>query len=324
MTDLLLRAKNVCTYFHIPDGIVKAVDGVDLELRKQETLGVVGESGSGKSVTALTAMGLIPNPPGKIISGEIDFLGEDLLKKSKEEMRVIRGSGISMIFQNPYLALNPLILIGNQIIEVVRAHKRINRIEAAGMALEMLHWVGIETPKHIMTSYPFDVSAGNCQRAILAMALLCRPRLLIADEPTTLLDAIAQVEVLTLIRKMKEELKMSIWYISHDFGAIALMSERIMVMYAGKSVEEANANIVLKNARHPYSVGLINSVPVPGKIVNRLLQIPGEIPDPLRLPEGCSFNPRCEKMMTICQREEPPTVQLEEGHSVRCWLYATK
>lgn len=321
MSDQVLKVSNLVTYFYVSDGIVKAVDGMNLEISKGEVVGVVGESGSGKSVTALAAMRLIPDPPGKVLSGEVLFLGEDLMKKKPAEMQSIRGGGISMIFQNPHGALNPLLKLGDQLTEVTTRHRHANRREVLELVLDMLQRVGIKEPLLTMDSYPFNVSAGSCQRVMLAMALLCEPSLLIADEPTTLLDAIAQVEVLRLIKKLKDELDMAVWYITHDFGAVSLMSDRIIVMYAGKPVESADADTVLRNPQHPYSVGLINSVPVPGRKVERLKQIPGEIPNPIRLPLGCSFAPRCLRAMDICRCEEPPSVQLNEGHTAKCWLY---
>lgn len=321
MSEQVLKISNLVTYFYVSDGIVKAVDGVNLEINKGEVVGVVGESGSGKSVTALAAMRLIPDPPGKILQGEVLFLGEDLMKKKPREMQAIRGAGISMIFQNPHAALNPLLKLGHQLIEVTTRHRHADHTEVLELVLDMLRRVGIKEPLEIIKSYPFNVSAGTCQRVMLAMALLCEPRLLIADEPTTLLDTIAQVEVLGLIKKLKDEMDMAVWYITHDFGAISLMSDRVVVMYAGKPMESADTETVLRNPKHPYAEGLINSVPVPGRKVERLKQIPGEIPNPIRLPPGCSFAPRCPRVMDICRHEEPPYVRLNKGHTVKCWLY---
>ncbi len=322
MPETLLKISNLVTYFYVPEGIVKAVDGMNLEINRGEIVGVVGESGSGKSVTALTAMRLIPEPPGKVLSGEVLFLGEDLMKKTKNEMRAIRGDRISMVFQDPFGALTPLVNVGDQLTETLSVHRSLNRREVLNQVLDMLQRLGIEEPQGIMKKYPFEVTSSVCQRIVLAMALLCKPDILIADEPTTLLDAIAQVTILKLIKKMKEEIGMAVWYITHDFGAVALMTDRIVVMYAGKPVESADTETVLRNPKHPYSVGLVNSVPIPGVKMKRLKQIPGEIPNPVKLPPGCSFAPRCEQAMDICRQEEPKSVKFREGHMVKCWLYS--
>ena len=317
----LLEARDLVTYFYVPDGIVKAVDGVSLSIRKGETLTVVGESGSGKSVTALAALRLIPEPPGRTLRGEVLFEGEDLLKKGPREMQAIRGARISMIFQNPYAAMNPLIRIGDQLEEMVSRHRRVRGSGARDLIVTMLERLGVEQPTSVLGSFPFEVSMGVNQRVMLASGLLGQPDLLIADEPTTMLDAIAQVEILNLIRELKDELHMSVWLITHDFGVVSLMSDRIVVMYAGQPVESGTAEQVLKAPRHPYTQGLIHSVPVPGVQARRLMQIPGDIPDPKRLPEGCRFAPRCPRATDVCRAKEPPVFALADGGQSRCWLH---
>ncbi len=318
----LLEARDLVTYFYVPDGVVKAVDGASFSIRKGEVLTVVGESGSGKSVTALAAMRLVPEPPGRTLQGEVLFDGEDLLKKSRREIQAVRGGRISMIFQNPYAAMNPLIRIGDQLTETVRRHRQAKGGAARDLISAMLERLGVEHPGSIFRSYPFEVSMGVSQRVMLASALLGQPELLIADEPTTMLDAIAQVEILKLIRELKEELRMAVWLITHDFGVVSVMSDRVVVMYAGKPVESGEAGRVLNFPQHPYTQGLINSVPVPGAGTSRLVQIPGEIPDPKRLPPGCRFAPRCPRVMARCRVEEPPVVALAGGGQARCWLHA--
>lgn len=318
----LLEARDLVTYFYVPDGVVKAVDGASFSVRKGEVLTVVGESGSGKSVTALAAMRLVPEPPGRTLRGEVLFDGEDLLKKPRREIQAVRGGRISMIFQNPYAAMNPLIRIGDQLTETVRRHRQVRGGGARDLISAMLERLGVEHPGSILRSYPFEVSMGVSQRVMLASALLGQPDLLIADEPTTMLDAIAQVEILKLIRELKEEFRMAVWLITHDFGVVSVMSDRVVVMYAGKPVESGEAGRVLKSPQHPYTQGLINSVPVPGAGNSRLVQIPGEIPDPKRLPPGCRFAPRCPRVMGRCRVEEPPMVDLAGGGQARCWLHA--
>ena len=322
ISRVLLEAKDLVTYFYVPDGIIKAVDGVSLSIRRGETLTVVGESGSGKSVTALAAMRLIPEPPGRTLRGEVLFEGEDLLKKSPREMQAIRGARISMIFQNPYAAMNPLIRIGDQLGEMVRRHRQVGGSGARDLIVTMLERLGVEQPLSVLGSFPFEVSMGVNQRVMLASGLLGQPDVLIADEPTTMLDAIAQVEILSLIRDLKDELDMSVWLITHDFGVVSLMSDRIVVMYAGQPVETGTTDQILRAPRHPYTRGLINSVPVPGTQARRLQQIPGDIPDPKRLPEGCRFAPRCPHTMDVCRSKDPPVFALADGGEARCWLHA--
>ncbi len=320
MAEPLLRVSDLATHFHVSGGVVKAVDGVDLEIRREEIVTVVGESGSGKSVTALSVLGLIQEP-GRIERGSILFDGIDLLALGPEAMREIRGDRISMIFQNPYTSLHPYFRIGRQIVETLVQRRYETRDNARNRAAEMLVRIGIQAPEQVLASYPHEVSAGVCQRAMLAMALMSHPELLIADEPTTNLDAVAQIQILNLIRQMKAEFRMSVLLITHDFGVVSRMADRVVVMYAGRQVESGDADTVLGEAQHPYSVGLIRSVPEPGQSARRLHQIPGEAPDLIRLPPGCSFRPRCSRATDRCDRE-PPLTETGAGHTVRCWLHA--
>ena len=317
--ELVLKVSGLTTYFYVPGGVVKAADGVDLEIRKGETVTLVGESGCGKSVTALSIIRLI-SEPGKILSGEVLLDGKNILKLTKHEMQAVRGGHIAMVFQNPYTSLHPLFKIGAQMEETITFRRNLSRKEALPVAVDILRKVGVENTKHVLRSYPFEVSAGICQRVMLALALVCEPELLIADEPTTNLDSLAQIQVLELIKGMKEQLGMSVLLITHDFGVVSMMADRVVVMYAGKPVESGDADTVLRNPQHPYSVGLMDSVPVPGRKVKRLKQIAGEVPDVMRLPPGCSLRPRCSHAMPICHKE-PPNVKLAEGHMVRCWLF---
>ncbi len=325
--EILLEVKNLQTYFYTEDGVVKAVDGVDFYIREGETLGMVGESGCGKSVTALSIMRLVPNPPGKIIGGEILFRGEDLLKKSEAEMRKIRGNKISMIFQEPMTSLNPVYTIGDQIVEAIVLHQKLSKRDALKKAIEMLSLVGIPEPAKRVRQYPHELSGGMRQRAMIAMALSCNPDLLIADEPTTALDVTIQAQILELIKQLKDEFKMAVLMITHDLGVIAEVSDRVVVMYAGKAVEASDVYTMFKNPKHPYTIGLYNSLPkIIGGRKKRLESIEGVVPIPINLPPGCRFANRCKKAMDICREEEPELIPYEgdENHLVRCWLYSKK
>ena len=321
MTRPVLVVSDLATWFHTRDGVVKAIDGVDLEIGREEIVTVVGESGSGKSVTALSVMRLIQEP-GRIERGSIVFDGTDLLTLGEAEMRSVRGTRIAMIFQNPYASLHPSFRIGDQMTEplVLRGTER---AEAVRRSADMLERIGIDDPPRVMRGFAYEVSAGICQRVMLAMALMSDPELLIADEPTTNLDAIAQVQILDLIREMRGETRMSVLLITHDFGVVSKMADRVVVMYAGRQVESGGAGAVLGEPRHPYTVGLIESVPRPGHAAERLRQIAGEVPDVIRLPAGCSFRPRCPQAMESCG-EAPPVVPVGAGHVARCWLYAPR
>lgn len=319
MADPVLTISGLTTHFFVPGGVVKAVDGVDLAIEREQIVTVVGESGSGKSVTALSIMRLI-QAPGRILHGEVWFGGKNLLTLSAREMQALRGDRIAMIFQNPYTSLHPHYRIGRQMIEPILLRSNINDNEARRRVIDMLARIGIDDGHTILRRYPFEVSAGICQRVMLAMALMSRPQLLIADEPTTNLDALAQVQILELIKRMRDEFHMSVLLITHDFGVVSMMADRVVVMYAGKQVETGGAETVLDAPRHPYSIGLIDSVPVPGERVDWLQQIPGDVPDVMRLAPGCSFRPRCPRAMQVCRRD-PPLVAVDDAHLARCWLF---
>ncbi|MGE5581307.1 MAG: ABC transporter ATP-binding protein [Bacillota bacterium] len=319
MNQPLLELKNLQTYFYTGQGVVKAVDGVSFEIYKGETLGVVGESGSGKSVTSLSIIRLIQEPPGRIIAGEILFSGVDLLKKNKEEMRKIRGNEISMIFQEPMTSLNPVHTIGTQICEAIQLHQKKKRKEAAELALEMLHKVGIPLPEQRIKEYPHQLSGGMRQRVMIAMALSCNPKLLIADEPTTALDVTIQAQILDLMKKIQADFGSSIMLITHDLGVIAEIADRVAVMYAGKVVEYTAVKTLFKYPSHPYTLGLINSIPKLTGEKKRLEAIPGTVPDLSQIPAGCSFHPRCKFATKICKESEPKVEAIADGHLVRCW-----
>jgi peptide/nickel transport system ATP-binding protein len=279
----------------------------------------VGESGSGKSVTGLSIMGLI-REPGRIERGEIRFSGIDLARLTQRAMQDVRGTRIAMIFQNPFTALHPFFRIGDQMAETIRHKAGEGRGEAMRRAAGLLERIGLDRPDRILASYPAEVSAGVCQQVMLAMALIGEPELLIADEPTTNLDAVAQVQILDLVKALRDATHMAVLLITHDFGVVSRMADRVVVMYAGRPAERGSADDVLSDPRHPYSVGLIESVPVPGRKVERLKQIPGEIPDVMRLPPGCSFRPRCPRAMAACA-DDPPDFPIAAGRSARCWLH---
>ncbi|HWP46885.1 MAG TPA: ABC transporter ATP-binding protein [Candidatus Limnocylindrales bacterium] len=324
VTEPLLKVINLHTYFFTDEGVAKAVDGVDLEIHKGETLGVVGESGCGKSVTALSILRLIPDPPGKIIEGQILFKGQDLLKLSNSEMRKIRGNEISMIFQEPMTSLNPVFTIGNQIAEAIQLHQGLSKKASLEKAVDMLKLVGIPSPERRVKEYPHQLSGGMRQRAMIAMALSCNPSLLIADEPTTALDVTIQAQILDLINNLKRELGMAVILITHDLGIIAETAARVVVMYAGKVVEEADVYTLFEDPKHPYTQGLLRSIPRPDLGMTketRLQEIPGIVPSLTDLPPGCSFNPRCPKVMDICRKETPKLKEIKPGHKVSCWLY---
>jgi oligopeptide transport system ATP-binding protein len=321
MSEKLLDIRNLRTYFYTEDGVVPAVDGVNLYVKRGETLGVVGESGCGKSQTSLSVMRLIPMPPGKIMEGsEIIFEGEDLIKKSESEMRKIRGNDISMIFQEPMTSLNPVYTIGDQIAEAITLHQGLNRKEATDKAIEMLRLVGIPLPDRRVKEYPHQLSGGMRQRVMIAMALSCNPKLLIADEPTTALDVTIQAQILELMKKLKKELGMAIMLITHDLGVVAEMAERVVVMYAGKVVEEGDVVSIFKNPIHPYSEGLLRSVPRMDQDVETLHVIEGVVPNPLHLPQGCRFHPRCPYVIDKCKESQPPLEQIAPGRYVACFL----
>ncbi len=321
--NFLLKIRNLHTYFFTDEGVAKAVDGVDLELEEGGTLGVVGESGCGKSVTALSVMRLIPDPPGKITQGEILFEGTNLLNISEAEMRKIRGRSISMIFQEPMTSLNPVFQIGDQISEVLRLHEGMSRKEAWNRSVEMLRMVGIPAPDRRVYEYPHQLSGGMRQRAMIAMALACSPKLMIADEPTTALDVTIQAQILDLINGLQKEKGMSVILITHNLGVIAETAQKVAIMYAGRIVEYTDVRPIFGTPKHPYTQGLLQSIPRLDQDhgrKTRLEAIPGLVPSLLDLPKGCKFSNRCKFVFDRCG-EEPPLIEAAPGHLVRCWLY---
>ncbi|MHC2995097.1 MAG: ABC transporter ATP-binding protein [Candidatus Atribacteria bacterium] len=315
---LLLGVKDLKTYFFTEDGVVKAVDGVDFEVYQGETLGLVGESGCGKSVTAFSIMRLL-DYPGKAVGGEILFKSENLLRKSDAEMRKIRGKEIAMIFQEPMTALNPVLTVGFQISEALMMHFNIGKKEAINKSVELLKKVGIPMPEERVNEYPHQLSGGMRQRAMIAMAMSCDPVLLIADEPTTALDVTIQAQILDLMKSLLREFNASLIMITHDLGVIAEIADRIAVMYASKIVEYADKKTIFHTPLHPYTFGLLTSIPRLDLEVKRLDVIPGIVPNPLHFPPGCKFNPRCRFATNKCREEEPPLTKVEEGHLIRCW-----
>ena len=320
-SERLLEVNDLKTYFDTDEGTVRAVDGVSFHIDKGETLGVVGESGSGKSVTSLSVMRLIPSPPGRIASGEMLFEGEDLVKKSERDMRRIRGNEISMIFQEPMTSLNPVYTVGHQIAEAIVLHQGKSYRQAMILAAEMLDLVGIPEPGERVKNYPHQMSGGMRQRVMIAMALSCGPKLLIADEPTTALDVTIQAQILELMNKLQDEIGMSILFITHDLGVVAEVADRVVVMYAGRAVEEGSVNEIFGRPQMPYTVGLMNSIPRVDRAAlhqERLVAIPGNVPNPLFLPEGCAFHPRCRYAKDVCKEAVPPLEDTGDGHMVRC------
>jgi oligopeptide/dipeptide ABC transporter ATP-binding protein len=321
----LLQVQGLKTYFYTFEGVAKAVDDVSFYLNKGETLGLVGESGCGKSVTALSIMRLIPDPPGKIAQGEILFAGINLPDLTMKQMRGIRGKRISMIFQEPMTSLNPVFTIGDQISEMFVLHERCSRRESWERAVEMLSAVKIPAPEKRVHEYPHQLSGGMRQRAMIAMALSCNPEILIADEPSTALDVTIQAQIIDLMMDLKEDFDAAIMLITHDLGVIAEIAQRIVVMYAGKVVEEGRTTTIFEDPRHPYTRGLLKSIPKLGERSQygrqRLQEIPGIVPSLYELPPGCSFYPRCPESMAMCQESVPKLVDTGEAHLVRCWLY---
>ncbi len=325
MAERLLDVKNLKTYFFTDEGIVRAVDGVDLYIEKGETLGVVGESGCGKSVTALSIMKLIPSPPGKIIEGEILYNGTNLVNLPAGQMRKIRGKEISMIFQEPMTSLNPVFTCGEQIAEALRLHEGLGRRAAMDKTVEMLKLVHIPNAERRVKEYPHQLSGGMRQRIMIAMALSCNPKLLIADEPTTALDVTIQAQILELLNELKSKLKMAVMLITHDMGVIAETAQRVVVMYAAKVAEEASVGDLFKEPLHPYTQGLLRSIPridLAATERRRLETIPGTVPT-LRgeIAPGCRFAPRCPFVKSVCTEKDPVIKEVKPGHKVSCWLY---
>ena len=321
---MLLEVKDLHTSFRTGDGLVRAVTGVDFNIRRGEVLGLVGESGCGKSVTSLSILRLI-NPPGRIDSGEILFDGQDLLQLREPAMRDLRGNRISMIFQQPTSALNPVLDLGFQVGEVLEAHRNMKRKVARERALELLRMVGIADPERRLKAYPHETSGGMAQRVMIAMALACEPELLIADEPTTALDVTIQAQILDLMRRLQEETGTAIILITHDLGVVAEMADRIAVMYAGEIVEQADTQTLFRDPRHPYTKGLISSIPVVGEIRDELAVIPGNVPNLIDLPPACRFAPRClsrvEESVELSEQLHPQLLPVDATHEARCWLY---
>ncbi|MBP1466327.1 ABC transporter ATP-binding protein [Candidatus Chloroploca sp. M-50] len=316
---MLLRVEGLKTHFFTDEGVVQAVDGVDFEVKRGETLSIVGESGSGKSVTSLSILRLISRP-GRVVEGRMIFDGEDLLAKSEEDMRKIRGDRISMIFQQPTTALNPVFRVGAQITETLNIHQGLTGDEADRRCIELLTMVGLPDPARRMSQYPHELSGGQCQRVMIAMALACTPELLIADEPTTALDVTIQAQILDLMREMREKIDTAIILITHDMGVVAEMADNVIVMYAGQVVEYASVRAIFAEPKHPYTVGLLNSMPVLGEVREELAVIPGTVPSLINPPTGCRFASRCSHRFEKCD-EAPPMVSLEHGRKVRCWLF---
>jgi oligopeptide transport system ATP-binding protein len=318
--EKILEVKNLQTSFFTHLGEVKAVDGISFAISPGEAIGIVGESGSGKSVTSLSIMRLL-SFPGKVVGGSVVFEGKNLIDLSEKEMERIRGNEISMIFQDPMTSLNPVFTIGEQIMESLIRHQGLNRGEAKKKAIEMLALVGIPSPDKRVDQYPHEFSGGMRQRAMIAMALSCQPKLLIADEPTTALDVTIQAQILELMKELKEKLNTSIIMITHDLGVVAEICSRIIVMYGGIVVEQGDRKDVFYNSKHPYTWGLLRSIPnIETKEKKRLIPIDGQPPDLLRPPKGCPFCPRCDYAMKICEQERPPYTEFGNGHNTACWL----
>ncbi|KMK74452.1 ABC transporter ATP-binding protein [Alkalihalobacillus pseudalcaliphilus] len=321
--ETILDVRQLQTSFYMSDLEVKAVDGVSFKVPKGKTLGIVGESGSGKSITSLSILRLLQNP-GKVKGGEIIFNGENLLDKSEAQMRKIRGNEISMIFQEPMTSLNPVYTVGQQIGESFQIHEKLNKKEAKKRSIDMLKLVGIPSPEKRVDQYPFELSGGMRQRVMIAMALACNPQLLIADEPTTALDVTIQAQILELMKDLQERLGMSIIMITHDLGVVAETCDYVAVMYCGKVVEYASVKDLFNNPRHPYTVGLLNSLPKHDEDVEGDLEIiPGSVPSPAEMPTGCRFAPRCAFASDIC-KELPDLEEDENGNQIRCWIYSDK
>ena len=320
----LLEVSGLRTSFATRDGLVRAVDGISFSVDRGEIMGLVGESGCGKSVTSLSIMRLVP-PPGRIEAGTVTFAGRDLLKLRAEQMRSIRGQQLAMIFQQPTSSLNPVWDVGRQIGETLEIHKGMHRKQARMRSLELLRLVGIPDPERRLRSYPHELSGGMAQRVMIAMALACEPDLLIADEPTTALDVTIQAQILDLLRNLRDELGTAVILITHDLGVVAEMCDRVAVMYAGEIVEQTDVGRLFRDPRHPYTRGLIGSIPVPGEVDHELAVIPGNVPNLIDLPGGCRFAPRCltrvEEDVTLAPDHHPELRPIESGHEVRCWLW---
>ena len=315
----ILEIKDLTIHYITDDEVVKAVNDISISLEEGESLGLVGETGAGKTTTAMGILGLVPNPPGKIIGGEILYKGKNLLKMSDSEMRKIRGHEISMIFQDPMTALNPVLTVGDQIMEVIQLHQKVSKAEALRRAMDMMEMVGIEGGRY--NEYPHQFSGGMKQRIVIAIALACNPNLLIADEPTTALDVTIQAQVLDLIDNLKKKFNTSLLLITHDLGVVAEVYDKVAIVYAGRIVEYGTLEHIYNNPKHPYTNGLFGSIPDFSKKSHRLNPIKGLMPDPSNLPEGCAFADRCPHATEICHKKQPQAIEIEPGHTVRCLLY---
>lgn len=315
----ILEIKDLTIHYITDDEVVKAVNDISISLEEGESLGLVGETGAGKTTTAMRILGLVPNPPGKIIGGEILYKGKNLLKMSDSEMRKIRGHEISMIFQDPMTALNPVLTVGDQIMEVIQLHQKVSKAEALRRAMDMMEMVGIEGGRY--NEYPHQFSGGMKQRIVIAIALACNPNLLIADEPTTALDVTIQAQVLDLIDNLKKKFNTSLLLITHDLGVVAEVCDKVAIVYAGRIVEYGTLEHIYNNPKHPYTNGLFGSIPDFSKKSHRLNPIKGLMPDPSNLPEGCAFADRCPHATEICHKKQPQAIEIEPGHTVRCLLY---
>ncbi|GAE35541.1 ABC transporter ATP-binding protein [Halalkalibacter akibai] len=321
MAEVVLELADLRTHFFTESGEIPAVDGVSIKVHKGEVVGIVGESGCGKSVTSLSVMKLVPNPPGKVVGGQILFKGEDLSKVSMKRMRKIRGNEIAMIFQEPMTSLNPLFTIGDQIIEAIRNHSKVSKKLAKARAVEMLNKVGIPRAEEIVNEYPHQLSGGMRQRVMIAIAMSCNPEVLIADEPTTALDVTIQAQILDLMRTLNKENETAVMLITHDLGVVAEICDRVVVMYCGKVVEEGDVRTILKNPEHPYTKGLIRSLPKIHQKEKQLYSIPGQVPKPGSIKKGCRFAARCESVMTKCYEKDPELTSIKPNHLCRCFLY---
>lgn len=319
MAESLVEVNNLKTYFYTEEEVSKAVDDVSFSIKEGQVVSIVGESGCGKSVTSLSIMRLI-NDPGKIVGGEIIYKGKNILDMNIKEITNLRGNEIAMIFQEPMSSLNPVITIGEQIMEGILEHTLLSKREAYDKAIELIKKVGLPRQEQIMKAYPHELSGGMLQRVMIAIALSCEPKLLIADEPTTALDVTIQAQILDILREIKEEFHMSILFITHDLGVVAEMADHVIVMYAGKIIEEAPVIELFKNPKHPYTKGLLQSKPIIGQRKERLYSIKGHVPELSQLKESCYFNDRCEYCMDICKKKMPPYI-IDNNHKIACWLY---
>ena len=322
MNDSILQVTDLKTYFYTRHGLVKAVEGINYELRRGECLCLVGESGCGKSVSALSLLRLIDSPPGEIVSGQALYNNLDLIKCSSSELRQIRGKEIAMVFQDAQSALNPVFTIGDQIVEQIKLHLGLNNREARIRAKELLAEMGIPDAERALSDYPHQLSGGMRQRAMIAMSLSCDPQILIADEPTTAVDVTIKAQILRLFQDLKAGKQMSFIFITHDLGVVSEIGDRAVVVYAGKDIETAPVSEVINSPKHPYTVGLLDCLPDISRDDEKLSSIPGSTPSPIDLPRGCSFHPRCKHVMDICRLQEPPKIKISEEHNVSCYLYS--